>query len=89
MKIGPFEVKYEAGHSYEETWEKSDLLCPQCTSDTIWEESGLGDYYLGNPFLCLTCGIYFYMPIGPAQATNWQWLQRIQALKAETAKSQE
>lgn len=87
MKIGPFEVKYEAGHSYEETWEESDLLCPKCSSATVWTECGMGDYDLGNPYLCLTCGIYFYMPIRPTQATNWQWLQRIQELKAGIERS--
>jgi hypothetical protein len=36
-------------------YEKCDLFCPNCGKQEVWEEKGLGDYYLGVNYLCLSC----------------------------------
>jgi hypothetical protein len=74
-----FTVKYEAGHSYQETWELTDLFCPQCGSKTIWHEVSPGDYYVGEQHLCLSCHVTFTIQ-GPSQCNGWQNRQRLDAL---------
>lgn len=55
-------IKYEAGHSYDYTYEKSDLYCPECGKQEVWIEQGLGDYYEGVGHECTHCGASFTMP---------------------------
>ena len=78
-------VKYEAGHSYNEQWEKSDYFCPRCgAGDSEWFQASCGgDYYVGETHLCLKCEAHFYLPTDPrAQPENWQDKQRLEAIRA-------
>lgn len=56
MDAVELDVRYEAGHSHRERWERSDLYCPKCGLRTVWRCSGEGDYYLGADHLCHNCG---------------------------------
>lgn len=75
-----FSVKYELGHSYEETWDKSEYFCPHCGKNEVWEQQGDGDYYQGVTYLCISCGGIFHLPQRP-RPENWQDQQRIAELK--------
>lgn len=48
------DVRYKLGHIIYQ-YEKNDLYCPNCGTKNIWEEQGLGDYYVGTVNLCTQC----------------------------------
>jgi transposase-like protein len=75
-----FDVKYEGGHSYVEEWQKSAYHCPRCGQKEVWHETGPGDYYVGEKFICLACDAHFYLPDDPVQCYDWQSKQRREAL---------
>lgn len=76
-----FEVKYEAGHFYRETWGKTEYHCPRCGVKDVWHETSGEDYYVGETHLCLSCKARFYLPDEPTDlANNWQDKQRIEAI---------
>ena len=80
-KIGPFEVKYELGHSYEETWEKTDSFCPVCGIRNVWVQDSDGDYYQGPEFMCASCGASGVQWTGhDGRKGNWQDRQRFDAI---------
>jgi transposase-like protein len=66
-----FEVAYYIGgefsHKYEEEWLKTDLFCPSCGENRVYDEQGMGDYYVGPQFLCAACGASFFLPFGPEE----------------------
>lgn len=77
-------IKYELGHSYDETWERTDYFCPSCGKQPVWEEAGPGDYYMGTQLLCVICKASFYLPTGYSQSEkNWQNQQRLAALEGK------
>lgn len=82
MKLSvTFDVRYEAGHSDTETWERdADLFCPHCGEKSVWVEQGGGDYYVGAQHLCLACRWTFHMP-ALSESHGWQDEQRIAALR--------
>lgn len=43
------------GHHYIENYEKTDLFCPSCGKQEIWEPDGEGDYYQGSTYICTAC----------------------------------
>lgn len=51
-------VKYDSGHSYDEVWELvENMYCSHCgTQNSVWSETGEGDYYAGNQYICTECG---------------------------------
>lgn len=55
-------IKYELGHSYDFIYEKSNLYCPVCGEQAIWEEQGNGDYYEGVNYSCVNCDASFTLP---------------------------
>lgn len=76
-----FEVRYEAGHSYSETWEKTSYHCPRCGNKEVWHETSGGDYYVGETHLCLACNAHFYLPSQPTDdPKSWQDKQRLEAI---------
>ena len=82
-KVGPFEVKYEAGHSYDETWEATDYYCPACGKQEVWHETSGEDYYVGETHLCLSCEAHFYLPNGASPCSkNWQDDQRVDHIRS-------
>ena len=87
-RIGPMKIKYEAGHSYDETWEQTDFYCPGCGSKQVWVEVDAWDYYQGPNYLCLGCEAMFTLPSGCSQRGDWQTRQRLQELKPQKAPPQ-
>jgi len=82
-------VKYELGHSYEETWHQGELYCPGCGKKGVWEEQSCGDYYVGPDFICPSCKANFTIQFdgvrckcGKPDEINWQDEQRVKAILA-------
>lgn len=77
-----FDVKYQAGHSCSESWEKSDYFCPGCGAKNTYVCISGEDYYAGPQYLCLSCKCDFYLGSGVYPADDLQNRQRIEALQA-------
>ena len=82
-----FKVQYKAGHSYTENWKKLDLYCPNCGKQTVWHETGGGDYYAGEEHMCLSCIHAFFLYGGPNLCSSWQDKQRFEALNSVASAS--
>jgi len=85
MKKVNLEVRYEAGHSYNEEWELTGNHCPNCGEKKVWNNnSGGGDYYVGEKLRCNGCGCEFYLPGGVNLPSDedWQARQRADFFKA-------
>ena len=80
-RVGPFKVKYELGHSYEETWERSESHCPVCGERRVWVECGEGDYYDGPMYMCEACGSSGCKWYGDTRHNDWQDKQRLAAIR--------
>lgn len=50
-----------ATHTYEFTFERTDLYCPYCGTKDVWVDQSAGDYYVGPAYRC-QCGETFYLP---------------------------
>ena len=78
------QVKYEAGHSYRESWSATDLHCPRCGAKAVWVEGGPGDYYEGPQHLCVACRTSFALPsLTEFHEKHWQTTQRLDAIKQD------
>ena len=77
----PITVKYEAGHSYREVWEKTEYFCPECGKRNVWHDTSGGDYYVGEEHLCVECESSFHLPIMAFQSKNKQDKQRLEAIR--------
>lgn len=82
MKVVTLEVKYQAGHSYIESWSKTDAYCPDCGKQSTWHDQGGGDYYLDEEFICTACGYSFHLPGSNPIGNDHAGLQRLEALRA-------
>lgn len=51
--------EYPNSHHYIDVYEPSDLFCPHCGNDTVWQEQSPGDYYTGPDYICTTCEMDF------------------------------
>lgn len=51
-------------HECIEHWEKLELFCPSCGKQSVWHDTGAGDYYVGEQYMCADCGASFYLPLG-------------------------
>lgn len=78
------EIKYEAGHSYCEEWERIDYFCPACGAKDVWHETSVGDYYVGEEHMCRKCGASFYIPnlVAKPKQRDWQHEQRLSAIRS-------
>lgn len=47
--------EYPGSHHYWEEYKKTDLFCTHCGKKEVWEETGIGDYYLGPESFCTAC----------------------------------
>ena len=85
-----FDVKYKAGHSYKETWEYEEYFCPGCGKQTVYGETGLGDYYMGCMRILLSCESTFYLPCGVVKNDQFTDAneQRIRNIRAAEEKKQ-
>jgi len=84
MKKININVKYEAGHSYNEEWELTEYHCPSCGSKKVWNNnSGGGDMYVGEKLRCNGCSCEFYLPDGVliTGSNDWQANQRAEVFK--------
>jgi len=69
-------------HKCSETWEPSNYHCPSCgRNDDTWDETGLGDYYMGNPSMCVKCEYIFYIPLAHTVASDDSEKQVLAVLK--------
>lgn len=75
---------YEFSHKYSETWDLTELYCPHCGKQEVWEEQGGGDYYVGVDYACTACAHIFNMPTlgkqkdrGPGNNQGWQRIERL------------
>ena len=80
-------IRYELGHSYEETWIQTNYHCPYCGYDQVWVEDHSGDYYTGPTHLCVACTSAFHLPSKPSPTNlksrkdgDWQNAQRYEAI---------
>jgi len=80
-----FVVHYELGHSYKETWEPSEVHCPNCGLPKVWIESGEGDCETGPHHLCVNCGSSFALPFFNPNSDDSQDRQRRVAILAALA----
>lgn len=80
-QTGNFEVKYEAGHSYQENWLLTRYCCPNCSHRTVWVESGMGDYDVGPSYICSDCGAAFALPFGSTVGKDYQHEQRLAKIR--------
>ena len=77
------EIKYEAGHSYHEEWEKTDFCCLGCGQKSVWEEQCDGDNYVGPLFICEQCGASFTMQYNGVRSEDLQDKQRLEAIRSD------
>lgn len=42
-------------HHYFQDYEHCSLFCPQCGVQSVWQEQGPGDYYIGEDHICVSC----------------------------------
>lgn len=68
-------------HKYTEEWEKLDIHCPKCAEKDVWHNTGPGDCYVDEQYMCTSCGATFYMPNGVRKADDEQDVQRLEHLK--------
>jgi predicted RNA-binding Zn-ribbon protein involved in translation (DUF1610 family) len=81
FKVFYFRSNGEASHSYMEGWEKLELFCPNCGKQSVWHETGPGDYYVDESYLCTSCSHGFYLPGGVNyRGGNEQDKQRLESL---------
>jgi predicted RNA-binding Zn-ribbon protein involved in translation (DUF1610 family) len=80
-----FDLKYELGHSYEETWVDDHEVehCPKCGSTRIWTNPSSGDCETPPSYLCEDCGTDFGLVFWHHD-DNWQTQQRLEAIRAFT-----
>lgn len=86
-----FEVKYygqregeprKYSHSYDEGWEPTEYFCPCCGQKPVWHDTSGGDYYVGENFMCVSCGASFNLPNGAeARQNDEQDSQRLSELR--------
>jgi len=48
-------LEFKNSHHYEKEYKKSDLYCPFCGKQEVWEDQGCGDYYHGVDYNCSSC----------------------------------
>lgn len=46
--------------------------CPCCGSRETYQETGGGDYYVGEELFCLECNTRWYMPNGPTENSKFR-----------------
>lgn len=78
--------EYPNSHHYWEDFEKTDLFCPACGKQEVWEEQGAGDYYLGPDFICTACGSDWTMQ-GPNKREEPNVKGKIEQLRTGTTKT--
>lgn len=74
---------YEPSHKYSETWQLTELYCPHCGKQEVWQRDGSGDYYVGTSYACVACRHFFHLPSldeakdrGEGNHQDWQrWMK--------------
>lgn len=46
----------------QEIWQLTRLFCPECGKKPVFMDPGPGDYYVGQDYVCATCGASFCLP---------------------------
>jgi predicted RNA-binding Zn-ribbon protein involved in translation (DUF1610 family) len=74
------DTKYKAGHTIKHTFTDTALYCPNCGKQSVWIDTGGGDYYVGETHLCVSCDTSFYLPnIGSPDDADQQAIAAIRA----------
>lgn len=69
----------------EEEWEKLSLYCPNCGKQEVWHDTGPGDYYTGERYMCKSCAAVFFLPLGvKTDPLTDLDLERIKAIRSNT-----
>jgi lysyl-tRNA synthetase class I len=82
-----FDVRYTAGHIYQEKWLQSNLYCPACGKQEVFIENAPGDYYQGVSYNCSCCGAEFSMSL--TRELDNESAQRLEYFKEFKEKSKE
>ncbi len=73
-------IEYPAGHTSTESWGPTDdMFCPKCGTKSVWN-ADVGDYYVGEQHICITCRHTFYLPGGVQDCRGREDVQRINQL---------
>lgn len=51
-------------HTLRAEFESTEYFCPSCGKQTVWVETGDGDFYVGPTHLCTSCSSEFELPSG-------------------------
>lgn len=57
-------ITYSQGNTSSVLMLKTDLFCPYCGKQEVWDEEDEGDYYVGTEKICIACEGSFYMKDG-------------------------
>lgn len=52
-------------HTLRAEFESTEYFCPSCGKQTVWVETGEGDYYVGPSYYCTSCCAMFNLSGGP------------------------
>jgi hypothetical protein len=56
MSVIDVKTKWRAGHESRSTWEPVlTMHCPACGVQSVWHDTGPGDYYLNEQHVCVSC----------------------------------
>ena len=91
MSVKKFDVEYyrqkgEAtylSHTCSESWEYQTIFCPGCGEKRVWAERGAGDYFVGVGYICVACGVKFYLPYGLGERLDKSDKQRLDKLRGQ------
>ena len=78
--------EYPNSHHYIEEFNKTNIFCPSCATQNVWEANE-GDYYAGPEYLCTECSVSFNMPSGPNPVSEKNVLGKIEQLKSQQTKA--
>jgi predicted RNA-binding Zn-ribbon protein involved in translation (DUF1610 family) len=51
-------------HKYETDYLYEKIYCPKCANRSVYRADDGGDYYVGEQYVCIECGSFFYLPNG-------------------------
>lgn len=67
-------------HHYFNEYEKTELFCPHCGKQEVWEEQSPGDYYCGPDFICTSCAHNFSIQ-GPLEMFARNQIKQLEQLR--------
>lgn len=75
----------QISHAIVEQWEPlPDMFCPHCGKQTVWHDTGPGDYYANEQYICLSCEhtfTFYSTPTAIIDDETGSDIQRLQGLR--------